>query len=210
MFKLFYFNPLRECTYVLSDGSGQCVIIDPGASGAREHERLVRYISSGGLSVKAILLTHGHFDHILGLTPAAEQWPVPVYMSPRDRAVFDSAEEICTALGLIYTPYGGEIRPLEAGPLEVLGGVHIEVIEVPGHTPGCVCFYLPEEGLLFSGDTIFRGAVGRTDHFGGNHAQLLDSIRAGILPLPAATRILPGHGKETTIAEETATNPFLQ
>ena len=210
MFKLFYFKPLRECTYVLSGDRGECVIIDPGACGEREHARLVEYIEASGLTVKNILLTHGHFDHTLGLSPAARQWPVPVYMSGLDRGVFDSAVGICDALGLPYQPYDGQMLPLEEGPLQVLSGVKMEVIATPGHTQGSVCFYLPEEGLLLAGDTIFMGSVGRSDHPGGNFDQLMDSIRAKVCTLPAATRILPGHGKDTTVEAENATNPFLQ
>ena len=210
MFKLFYFNPLRECTYVLDNGRGECVIIDPGANGGREHARLVDYIDQNGLTVKGILLTHGHFDHILGLTPAAQKWQVPVYMNAADKGIFDSSENICEALGLPYEPYRGQMMPLEAGPLRVLDGVAAEVIATPGHTPGSVCFYLPEEGLLLSGDTIFMGSVGRCDLDGGNAEHLNESLRKLVGTLPAATRILPGHGKETTLEAELATNPFLQ
>ena len=89
-------------------------------------------------------------------------------------------------------------------------GLKFEIIETPGHTQGCVCLYLPGQDLMFCGDTIFRGAVGRTDHPGGDHDQMIESIKRSILPLPPQTRLLPGHGPETTIGEEIAANPFLQ
>ena len=209
MYKVFYFNPLRVCTYLVSGSGGRCVIIDPGAMTLREHQRLEEAVTSAGLDPVAILLTHGHFDHVLGLQMAVEQWDVPVYMNSADRAVFESSVGICRELGLPYQPYDGPREELSEGELALPGGLTFEVIHTPGHTQGGVCFYKKDEGLLFCGDTIFQGSVGRTDHPGGNFEQLIDSIKQKILTLPAATRLLPGHGYDTTVEEETATNPFI-
>ena len=208
MYKVFYFNPLRECTYVVWNENRQCVIIDPGAITSREKERLADFIEQEGLQVEAILLTHGHFDHIFGLQDAAQRYQVPVYMHPKDQSVFEGAEGFSKMLGLPYEPYTGPILDITqcAGLPE---GLQFEVIETPGHTQGCVCLYLAAAGLMFCGDTIFCGSVGRTDHPGGDRDQMIESIRREILPMPPATRLLPGHGHDTTIEEEKLHNPFL-
>ncbi len=209
MYKVFYFNPLRECCYVVWNDTRECVIVDPGALSEREQERFAEYISDEALEVKAILLTHGHFDHIYGLKDAAARWPVPVYMHPKDQSVFEGAEAFSKQLGIPYEGYEGPLLDIMDCTDAMPKGLKFEVIETPGHTQGCVCLYLREEGLLFCGDTIFRGAVGRTDHPGGDFDQMMASIRREIVPLPPATRLLPGHGYETTIGEEIDTNPFL-
>lgn len=209
MLKVFYFNPLRECCYVVSNGARECVIIDPGAINDREQQRLADFIAQEGLSVAAILLTHGHFDHVFGLKDAAARWPVPVYMHHKDDSVFAGSDAFSHMIGLPYDPYTGPIHDIMRCAETLPEGLKFEVIETPGHTQGCVCLYLKEEGIMFCGDTIFRGSVGRTDHPGGDHDQMIESIRRRILPLPPATRLFPGHGVETTVGDEAATNPFL-
>ncbi len=210
MYKVFYFNPLRVCNYVLYNGSGECVIVDPGAGSDAERARLESFIDKQGLSVKAILLTHGHFDHVLSLRQAVEKWQAPVYMHPADDGVFAAAAHICPAFGMQYEPYEGEFLDICNCAGSLPEGLQFEVIPTPGHTQGGVCLYLESEGLLLSGDTLFCGGVGRTDHPGGNFDQLLGSIKSGILTLPPQTDVLPGHGYATTIEDEIAANPFLQ
>ena len=210
MLKVFYFNPLRECCYVVWNTGGECVIIDPGALSPREQQRLADFVAQENLTPKAILLTHGHFDHIFGLKDAARRWQVPVYMNHKDQSVFEGSAGFARMIGLPYDGYQGPISDIMACTDSLPEGLRFEIIETPGHTQGCVCLYLPERDLMFCGDTIFRGAVGRTDHPGGDHDQMIESIKRFILPLPPQTRLLPGHGSETTIEEEKATNPFLQ
>lgn len=209
MYKVFYFNPLRVCNYVVYSG-GECVIIDPGAGSDAERARLEDFIEKQGLSPKAILLTHGHFDHVLSLRWAVEKWQVPVYMHPADSVTFASAAHICPAFGMQYEPYEGAILDIRACTASLPRGLQFEIIPTPGHTQGGVCLYLKDEGLLFSGDTLFCGGVGRTDHPSGNFDQLLGSIKSGILTLPPQTDVLPGHGYATTIEDEMAANPYLQ
>ena len=210
MLKVFYFNPLRECCYVVWNDCGECVIIDPGALTTREQQRLADFVAQENLTPKAILLTHGHFDHIFGLKDAAWRWQVPVYMHHKDQSVFEGSAAFSKLLGLPYDGYEGPIGDILTCADSLPEGLRFEIIETPGHTQGCVCLYLPDKDLMFCGDTIFRGAVGRTDHPGGDHDQMIESIKRYILPLPGQTRLLPGHGPETTISEEKATNPFLQ
>ena len=140
---------------------------------------------------------------------AAERWPVPVYMHHKDDSVFEGALGFSKMLGIPYEPYGGPISDIMTCTESLPEGLKFEVIETPGHTQGCVCLYLREEGLLFCGDTIFQGAVGRTDHPGGDFDQMMASIRREIVPLPPETRLLPGHGHDTTLEEELQSNPFL-
>ena len=210
MLKVFYFNPLRECCYVVWNDARQCVIIDPGAINAHEQQRLADFIGQEELSVVAILLTHGHFDHVFGLKDAAARWPVPVYMHHKDDSVFEGSAAFAEMIGLPYDGYEGPINDIMGCAGSLPEGLKFDIIETPGHTQGCVCLYLPEKELLFCGDTIFRGAVGRTDHPGGDHYQMIDSIKRCIVPLPPQTRLLPGHGYETTVGEEIESNPFLQ
>jgi glyoxylase-like metal-dependent hydrolase (beta-lactamase superfamily II) len=210
MLKVFYFNPLRECTYVIGNPVGECVIIDPGALTQREQQRLADFVAQERLFPRAILLTHGHFDHIFGLKDAALRWGVPVYMHHKDQSVFEGSAGFAKLLGLPYEGYEGPIGDIMACRDDLPEGLKFEIIETPGHTQGCVCLYLPGQDLMFCGDTIFRCAVGRTDHPGGDHDQMIESIKRSILPLPPQTRLLPGHGPETTIGEEIAANPFLQ
>lgn len=209
MYKVFYFNPLRECTYVVSNNARECVIIDPGAITERERERLAGYIGEEKLQVRAVLLTHGHFDHIFGLKDAVERWSVPVYMHPKDQSVFEGAAGFSHMVGLPYEPYEGPVLDIMSCNDALPQGLRFEEIETPGHTQGSVCLYQIGQGVMFCGDTIFRGAVGRTDHPGGDFDQMMESIRRCILPLPPATRLIPGHGHETTVGEEKQTNPFL-
>ncbi|MBP5505569.1 MAG: MBL fold metallo-hydrolase [Bacteroidales bacterium] len=209
MIKVFYFNPLRECTYVVWNDERQGVIIDPGAITVREQQRLADFVEAEGLQVKAILLTHGHFDHVFGLKDAAARWDVPVYMHHKDQSVFEGSVDFSKMLGLPYEPYEGPILDILRCAEAMPQGLEFEVLETPGHTQGCVCLYLPQDKLMFCGDTIFCGSVGRTDHPGGDHYQMIESIRREILPLPRETRLLPGHGHETTIGDEIDMNPFL-
>ena len=209
MYKVFYFNPLRECCYVVWNEAKECVIIDPGALSMREQDRFAEYIAGESLLVRAILLTHGHFDHVFGLKDAVFRWSVPVYMHPKDQSVFDGSDAFSKMIGIPYEGYEGPMMDIMTCSDNLPEGLKFEIIETPGHTQGCVCLYLKDEGLLFCGDTIFQGSVGRTDHPGGDFDQMMASIRREIVPLPPETRLLPGHGHDTTLEEELQSNPFL-
>lgn len=207
--KTFYFNPLRECCYVAWDETSSCVIVDPGCYGDRELQRLKGLVEEKSLKVEAILLTHGHFDHVIGLTPVAREWPVPVYLHPADREQMVRAQQWCAQLGLAYELYDGPTVDISDGMEIKFGDTTLKVIATPGHTQGGVCF-LDEEGkVLFSGDTLFAGSIGRTDHPGGDYDQMMASIHDKILPLDGDIVVLPGHGPASSIGYERVTNPFL-
>lgn len=207
--KTFYFNPIRVCCYVAWDDSGECVVIDPGCYGERELQRLKDFVQQKQLKPVMILLTHGHFDHILGLEDVARTWKLDAWIHPDDRRLMVSSGQWCAELGLSFKPFSGQLHDLSDGDVLTFGQSSLRVIATPGHTPGGVCFFCEEAGVLFSGDTLFAGSIGRTDTEGGDYDQLIGSIARKILPLDGDVTVLPGHGPATSVGYERATNPFL-
>ncbi len=219
--KTFYFNPFRVCTYVVSDEQGNAVIIDAGCQSEHEKERLAEYVRRQDLHVRAHLLTHGHLDHLMGARFVYETYGVLPHLSPADEFYFARQAQQATAFGCpLEDEQLDEYQPLEDNQTLQFGDLLFQVISTPGHTQGCVCFLLEsgikshESGLntaplLFSGDTLFCGGIGRTDLPGGDYATLIRSIQKRILPLPDETQIYPGHGYETTLRMEKESNPYL-
>jgi glyoxylase-like metal-dependent hydrolase (beta-lactamase superfamily II) len=208
--KIFYFNPLRECSYLLWDDSCECVIVDPGCYGERECQRVTDFVKEKGLKPVKILLTHGHFDHVLGLEQLAQEWKVDAWMHPGDKGLLEGSGEWCRQLGLEYHPFTGVMHDLSDGDTVTFGHTVLQVIATPGHTEGGVCFYCKEDAVLLTGDTLFAGSIGRTDHIGGNYDKLMESITTRIMPLDGNISILPGHGPASSVGYERSTNPFLQ
>ena len=208
--KTFYCNPLRECCYVAWDATKECVIVDPGFYGERERQRLYNFIEERQLKPVKILMTHGHFDHVLSLDEVARHYGIPVLIHPADQQQIVSGADWCRSLGLTFTPYEGPFTNLADGDTVGFGESSLQVIGTPGHTQGGVCFFSEADGVLFSGDTLFAGSIGRTDHPGGDYDQLIESIVRKILPLDGDVHVLPGHGPSTSIGYERVTNPFLQ
>ena len=209
-FKTFYFNPLRECTYLAWDDTKECVIIDPGNYGPRELQRMVDFVSERALKPVKILLTHGHFDHVLGLEAVSKTWGLDAWVHPADREQVVRSGEWCRQLGLAYHPYTGCWHDLADGETVTFGHTALKVLATPGHTEGGVCFLRAEDAVLFSGDTLFAGSIGRTDHPGGDYDRLIDSLNRKLMVLDGNITVLPGHGPATSIGYERATNPFLQ
>ncbi len=197
-------GPLQENCYLLSDAeTRQAVLVDPGD----EAERII--VALNGFDLTAVWLTHAHFDHIGALAAVHRQFPVPVYLHPDDRELFARAAESAAFFGLVLEQPELETTSLSHGQTLKLGAHEARCLFTPGHAPGHIAFYLPEHGLVLAGDALFQGSVGRTDLPGGDHAQLLASIRRELLTLPDETRVLPGHGPETTVGAERRSNPFL-
>jgi len=208
--KTFYFNELRVCCYVVWDQTKECVIIDPGCYSKNEQERLKKFIEEKDLKPVKLLLTHGHFDHVMGNAFVSRTWNIKTYVHPNDIDQIKNASQYCAMFG-----YNIEEPPLDTVDLkegdDVTFGVSIlHIIHTPGHTQGGVCFYNEGIKVLFTGDTLFAGSIGRTDHPGGNYEQLLDSIFKKITILPSDTVVLPGHGPASEIGIEVKSNPFLQ
>lgn len=207
--KTLYFNPLRECCHILWDGSSRdCVILDPGCYDRGEFSRLERFVEEEKLRPVRILLTHGHFDHIFGLAFARERWEIPVLIHKDDLYQVQISGMFAAALELDFTPYTGTFEYIDEGDIVRFGDCSLTVLHTPGHTEGCVCFYNEAERLLFSGDTLFQGSVGRTDHPKGNFQTLLQSIDR-LAQLPDEINVYPGHGYPTTLGEEHRINPFF-
>ena len=202
----FVLGPVGTNCYIVSnDDTMECFIVDVAAC----PPEFVSHIKNAGLTVKAVLLTHGHFDHIMGLDRFLEEFPVPVYACTAEREVLESAQLNSSAgmLGQPYTFTGAQF--VKDGDLLDVAGMKIQVIQTPGHTIGGCCYYIAHENVLFSGDTLFRASVGRTDLPTGSMSALVRSVTDRLLVLPDETRVYPGHMEETTIGYEKQYNPFL-
>ena len=204
-------NPFGENMYILWDESSrEAVVVDPGMMRDAEREMVAKFIDEHNLSVKHILLTHLHVDHITSARWLADKTGADVCGSSLDDQLGQELPE-----QVAHFRVNMEVEPLTVdrnladGDTIPLGEETIQVLHVPGHSPGGLAFYLPQSALLISGDTIFNGSVGRTDLWGGDMAQLINSIREKILTLPDETVIASGHGPTTTIADEKRFNPFL-
>lgn len=210
--KVFAVNPFREVTYVVSDNaSKECVIIDAGASEAKERERIDEYISKQELTPKVLLNTHCHIDHILSVNYFKSKYNLKFAASESESQILTTAERSAAMYGIPtdegFTP---EIDVnLSDGDMIALGQSSLKVIATPGHTIGGVCFYEQETKSLFTGDTLFCGSIGRTDLTTGDYDSLIESIMTKILPLGGDTTIYPGHGNHSTLAHEATNNPFV-
>ena len=193
-----------EVNCSLVENEGKALIIDPG----QEPDRILAALEQKGWEPEAILLTHGHFDHVNAIPGLLERFPdLPVFITPEDAKVMSHPLNTCPPE---YGPVTVPARNLRTDLGDSsFSSLRFSFLPTPGHTPGGGCYYLSEEKLLFSGDTLFAGSVGRTDLPGGDMATLmrsLDSLRT----LPEDTVVIPGHGMTTTIGRELASNPFLQ
>jgi len=201
-----------NCSILGDEVSGEAIVVDPGD----EIPRILALLQRHKLTVKQILITHAHIDHIAGAARLQALTGAPVLYNRNDLPLVKMMAVQAGWLG-VETP---EVRPpddtLDEGKLIAIGAVGNgspalsgSILHTPGHTQGSVCLYLPEQNLLLAGDTLFAGSVGRTDLPGGDGPMLLRSIHDKLLPLPDETVVLPGHGPKTTIGDERETNPFL-
>ena len=220
----FTFNAFQTRCCVVWDENGFCAFVDPGCSTPAELSQLTGTVSSRGLKPVCIMLTHAHFDHIYGVTALSEHYAgLPVYMHPEEAYTIEKTNPyVCKAFGLPLPDISfaqslvdgtkeSELtfRAISEGDIIKVGDLKFRVLETPGHSRGGVCFYEEAEDILFSGDTLFAGAIGRTDHPGGDYDQLMKSILEKVVTLEGKVRVIPGHGPCSDIATEGMTNPFL-
>lgn len=189
-----------NCYLVMDDASKAGFVIDPGGEG----DRIVKELSRMGMKTKAILLTHGHYDHFAGVDPVAEFTGAPVRMNRHDACWYSRIPSFFGSVPAPKTPLGAYLEP---GDLLRAGSLSLQVIAAPGHTVGGLCFY--GDGVLFSGDSLFYRSVGRCDLPGGNWEVLRRSIQENLFSLPSDTVVYCGHGESTTIGEEKEKNPYL-
>lgn len=193
-----------NCYFAINEETKETLVIDPGAN----PKELSNKLHKGGLNPVAVLLTHGHFDHASGAEELAEEFDIPVYAYRDEKETLESEElNACWMVGKHEVYHADRFFADEQE--EKLAGFLIRVLHTPGHTAGGCCYYLPYEDVLFAGDTLFQMSVGRTDLGGGSMSVLMRSIREKLMVLPEQTRVLPGHGDETTIGTERMYNPYL-
>ena len=195
-----------NCTLLGDEQTHEAIVIDPGDEIGRIHRRLTAL----GLTLKQILVTHAHIDHVGGALKLKKLTGAPILLNQADLPLIQMMNVQAGWLG-IETP---EVAPpdesLEDGLVVGLKAFPAQALHTPGHTQGSVCLHFAPQNLLIAGDTLFQGSIGRTDLPGGNHGQILDSIHSRLLTLPDETRVIAGHGPATTIAQERKTNPFLR
>jgi hydroxyacylglutathione hydrolase len=208
--KSFTFNPIGENTYLLFNESKQCIIIDPGCYYDEEKDRLKTFITQNGLKPTLLLNTHCHLDHVFGNKMVAETYQLPLQLHEKEKLVLSYAPTSGLMYNLPFDSYEGEFILLKEGDTLLLGKDELKVIEVPGHSPGSICFYCAEQHFLIGGDVLFKGSIGRTDLPMGDHQALLDHIKNKLLVLPEETVVYSGHGPSTTIGAEKAGNPYLR
>ena len=210
--KTFEFNPLGENTYVLSDETNECVVIDPAPFYPDEKELLLSYLLDYGFKVKHLLNTHLHFDHIFGINMLTSQFGLTVECHPDDLFLLEDIPGQMQLFGLStgnidFKP--ANVNYLNEGDIITFGNQSLRVFHTPGHSPGSVAFYHEADGCVFSGDLLFYSGVGRTDLPGGSYEELVHSIETKMFPLPDSTVFYPGHGPATTIGFEKKNNPFV-
>lgn len=206
---IFQFNPFSENTYVLFNDQKNGVIIDPGNWNEKENEILENFIEEKEISIKNILLTHAHIDHVLGLQWAFDTYKVAVKMHEEEKDVLERNPMSARNYGFDFKPFVGDIELINEGEKYFIDEDSFEIFHVPGHSPGSIAFYNEAQKFIISGDALFQGSIGRTDLYRGNHEQLLESIRTKLFTLPEETEVYSGHGNATKIGFEKNHNPFF-
>ena len=205
-------GPIQCNCYILRDDvSRKALLIDPGA----ESKALMDYLSTHKLELQAVLITHAHVDHIGGIEDLQAYSTAPVYYHAGDRFLYDNIAMQAKLFGVTpeqlqaKQPKIGEASLQDRQEFPFEDGT-VRAIHTPGHTPGSICFHaMGKESLVFTGDTLFAGSIGRTDLWGGDHNQIIESIQSRLMTLDDSVLVLPGHGPETTIGDERHSNPFL-
>ncbi len=206
------FNLFRENTFILWDEDGkEAAIVDPGMECEEDVDKVKRFLQENDLTLKMILLTHQHVDHVLGVGWLTDEFACKVYGHADD---IPWGERLSLQADMFSLPY--PVKPftltdmVKDGDVIQLNNEEIHVLHTPGHSKGGVVYYLPESGFALVGDTIFEGSIGRTDLSGGDFQTLIEKIQTKVLTLPSETVLHPGHGASTSVEDERDCNPFLR
>jgi hydroxyacylglutathione hydrolase len=195
-----------NCSIFGDEQTREAIVIDPGD----DIEAIEQILARHGLTVKAVVITHAHIDHIGGAAKLKQATGAPVYMNDEDQELYDGLDVQAGWLG-VETPEHTEIDvAARDGDHLRLGDSDFQVMHTPGHTPGSISLWIPTQNKLVAGDTLFRDSIGRTDLPGGNYRQILSSIHTKLMKLPEAAVVIPGHGPQTSIGREKERNPFLK
>lgn len=211
MIKQFTFNHFGvNCYVIYDDVAKQCAIVDPGMEASYEDAQLFQFIERLELTPTLLLITHAHIDHVCGLRQTSAKYNLPVTMHSDGAKLLRQAEAYASIMGFEC----GRLDDIDSihadeGTILHAGGIDIECRYVPGHCEGSLCYVMPSEEAVITGDALFQGSIGRTDLPGGNHNRLLEALRNRILPLPDNYLVLPGHGDSSTVGDEKRYNPFL-
>jgi glyoxylase-like metal-dependent hydrolase (beta-lactamase superfamily II) len=195
-----------NCSILGDETSREAIVVDPGD----DIPKIMAILNRHHLTVKQILITHAHIDHIAGAARLKQLTGAPILYNPRDLPLVKMMDAQAGWLDMPTPEVHSPDDTLEDGRLITITGLTGNILHTPGHTQGSVCLHLPDQNLLLAGDTLFAGSVGRTDLPGGDGPTLIRSIHEKLLPLPDATIVISGHGPKTTIGEERETNPFLK
>lgn len=205
LFRRLLTGPLEvNCYCIAAENEKHCVVIDPG-----DATPVLRYLEQSGLICSHILLTHGHFDHVLGVAALKEATGAKVLIHEKDAPMLAARDGSAASFGIRQIPCEPD-EFVHDGDILHLAGLEIKVLETPGHTPGGVCYYLEKERVLFSGDTLFRMSIGRTDFPNSNEMDMRKSILEGLFSLSGDFAVYPGHMDETTLEWEKQRNPFVR
>ena len=207
--KTFHFNPIMVNTYILSDETGEAVIVDPGNCQMYEDEQIRDYVVSKNLKIKYLINTHPHIDHIAGNPWCVAEYHPQVLLHEAGMPIYKKAYAYAAAFGLDVEKMPEPDRYLKEGDVVSFGNQQLKVFYTPGHCDGSICLYSADNKLIFTGDLIFELSVGRSDLPTGNEALLQQSIREKILTLDDEVTILSGHGDPTTVGRERSGNPYL-
>jgi glyoxylase-like metal-dependent hydrolase (beta-lactamase superfamily II) len=210
MIKKFTFNALQENTYLIYDETHEAVIVDAGCYDRFEQETLRDFITENKLTVKALLSTHSHIDHVLGNAFVKRTFGIKLYQHPIDAETLRAVPLYAPMYGFPMFEASEAEEFLNESDVFSFGNTKLKVLFVPGHAPGHIAFYNEAEKYVIGGDVLFYQSIGRTDLPGGDFKTLINSIQTRLFTLPDDTKILPGHGPETTIGFEKKYNPFLK
>ncbi|MFV0376500.1 MAG: MBL fold metallo-hydrolase [Mangrovibacterium sp.] len=207
--KKFTFNPVQENTYVLWDETGECILVDAGCYFDYEQEELTRFIEAKKLKPVKLVNTHCHFDHVFGVAFCRSNYNIPFLAHAGDLFLVEGLVASADRFGIPAEPLDAPDEFIDEGDVIEFGNSKLELIHVPGHSPGSLVLHSREQNFILAGDVLFYGSIGRTDLPRGSFEQLVGNIQSKLFALPADTVVYCGHGPETSIGFEQRSNPFL-